>query len=77
MTSPTTERLLVKQARWVARDVVELRLTQPAGGTLPSWEPGAHVELALPSGLRRAYSLCGDVADTESWTVAVHRVPDG
>lgn len=77
MTSPTTERLLVKQARWVARDVVELRLTQPAGGTLPSWEPGAHVELALPSGLRRAYSLCGDVADTESWTVAVQRVPDG
>ncbi|MGW3566764.1 PDR/VanB family oxidoreductase [Streptomyces sp. NPDC000941] len=77
MTSPTTERLLVKQARWVARDVVELRLIRPVGGTLPSWEPGAHVELALPSGLRRAYSLCGDVADTESWTVAVHRVPDG
>ncbi|ADI04539.1 oxidoreductase [Streptomyces bingchenggensis BCW-1] len=77
MTSPTTERLLVKQARWVAHDVVELRLIRPAGGTLPSWEPGAHVELTLPSGLRRAYSLCGDVADTESWTVAVHRVPDG
>ncbi|MFK4271758.1 PDR/VanB family oxidoreductase [Streptomyces milbemycinicus] len=77
MTSPTTEPLLVKQARWVARDVVELRLIRPAGGALPSWEPGAHVELTLPSGLRRAYSLCGDVADTESWTVAVHRVPNG
>ncbi|MEV0738730.1 PDR/VanB family oxidoreductase [Streptomyces sp. NPDC050549] len=73
----TTERLLVRQARWVAHDVVELRLTRATGGALPAWEPGAHVELTLPSGLRRAYSLCGDVADSEAWTVAVHRVPEG
>ncbi|MBK3577236.1 oxidoreductase [Streptomyces sp. MBT65] len=73
----TTERLLVRQARWIAHDVLELRLTRPTGGALPAWEPGAHVELTLPSGLRRAYSLCGDVADTETWTVAVHRAPDG
>ena len=73
----TTERLLVRQARWVAHDVLELLLTRPTGGDLPSWEPGAHVELTLPSGLRRPYSLCGEVADTEAWTVAVHRVPEG
>ncbi|MDV9175640.1 PDR/VanB family oxidoreductase [Streptomyces sp. W16] len=73
----TTERLLVRQARWVARDVVELRLTRAAGGALPAWEPGAHVELTLPSGLRRAYSLCGEVTDVGAWTVAVHRAPEG
>ncbi|WP_371551945.1 PDR/VanB family oxidoreductase [Streptomyces sp. NBC_00554] len=77
MTSSATHRLLVRQARWVAHDVLELRLTRPRGGALPSWEPGAHVELTLPSGLRRAYSLCGEATDTEAWTVAVHRVPDG
>ncbi|MFI6407548.1 PDR/VanB family oxidoreductase [Streptomyces sp. NPDC050548] len=75
--SATTERLLVRQVRWVAHDVVELRLTRATDGALPSWEPGAHVELTLPSGLRRAYSLCGEVTDTEAWTVAVHRVPEG
>jgi ferredoxin-NADP reductase len=75
--SSDSERLLVRQVRWVARDVVELRLTRPAGGALPSWEPGAHVELTLPSGLRRTYSLCGDIADGQAWTVAVHRAPDG
>ncbi|WP_405988282.1 PDR/VanB family oxidoreductase [Streptomyces sp. NBC_00986] len=73
----TTQRLLVRQARWVAHDVLELRLTRPIGGALPAWEPGAHVELTLPSGLRRAYSLCGEVTDTEAWTVAVHRVSEG
>ncbi|MEV6167237.1 PDR/VanB family oxidoreductase [Streptomyces sp. NPDC051954] len=75
--SPHTERLLVRQIRWVARDVVELRLTRPDGDELPLWEPGAHVELTLPSGLRRAYSLCGNPTDACTWTVAVHRVPDG
>ncbi|WP_406118381.1 PDR/VanB family oxidoreductase [Streptomyces sp. NBC_00989] len=75
--SATTERLLVRQARWVAHDVLELRLTRPTGGALPAWEPGAHVELTLPSGLRRSYSLCGDPAETEAWSVAVHRVPEG
>ena len=73
----TIQRLLVRQARWVAHDVLELRLTRPTGGALPAWEPGAHVELTLPSGLRRPYSLCGEMADTEAWTVAVHRVPEG
>ena len=75
--SPSIGPLLVRQARWIAHDVVELRLTRPDGGALPPWEPGAHVELTLPSGLRRAYSLCGDPADEGAWTVAVHRVPDG
>ncbi|MEV6544015.1 PDR/VanB family oxidoreductase [Streptomyces sp. NPDC051665] len=72
-----TVRLLVRQARWVAHDVLELRLTRLTGGALPAWEPGAHVELTLPSGLRRTYSLCGEATDTEAWTVAVHRVPEG
>ncbi|MFL5994358.1 MAG: PDR/VanB family oxidoreductase [Streptomyces sp.] len=77
MTSPTTRRLLVRQARWVARDIVELRLTRPDGTALPAWQPGAHVELTLPSGLRRAYSLCGDPADRAQWAIAVQRQPDG
>ncbi|MFF3372590.1 PDR/VanB family oxidoreductase [Streptomyces sp. NPDC002680] len=76
-TSPSMAPLLVRQARWIAHDVLELRLTRPEGGALPPWEPGAHIELTLPSGLRRAYSLCGNPADADVWTVAVHRVPDG
>ncbi|MGW3286927.1 PDR/VanB family oxidoreductase [Streptomyces sp. NPDC001002] len=75
--SATTHRLLVQQARWIAQDVLELRLVRPDGGPLPSWEPGAHVNLTLPSGLRRPYSLCGAADDRSTWTIAVHREPDG
>ncbi|MFE9018391.1 PDR/VanB family oxidoreductase [Streptomyces sp. NPDC007808] len=67
-------RLLVTSREPVAEGVVRLRLE---GHDLPRWEPGAHLDLVLPSGLVRQYSLCGDPADTSSYTVAARLVPDG
>ncbi|MEU6201280.1 PDR/VanB family oxidoreductase [Streptomyces sp. NPDC047061] len=76
LRAPDNMRLLVRQVRWIAEGVVELRLTRRDGLPLPPWEPGAHVELTLPSGLRRSYSLCGDPRERAVWTIAVHRAPD-
>jgi cytochrome P450/ferredoxin-NADP reductase len=56
-----------------ADDVISLRLRLPGGGLLPEWQPGAHLELRLPSGRLRQYSLCGSPADRTSYTVAVLR----
>ncbi|AZQ34292.1 oxidoreductase [Streptomyces cyaneochromogenes] len=67
-------RLLVTSREEVAEGVVRLRLE---GRELPGWEPGAHLDLVLPSGLVRQYSLCGDPEDTSSYTVATRLVPDG
>lgn len=69
--------LRVTGRRAVAEGVVELTLTDAGGGSLPPWTPGAHVELTLKPGLIRHYSLCGDLTDRSSWTVAVLREPDG
>ncbi|WP_262063019.1 PDR/VanB family oxidoreductase [Streptomyces sp. STR69] len=67
-------RLRVAARETVADGVVQLRLE---GRDLPGWEPGAHIDLVLPSGLVRQYSLCGDPADTSSYTVATRLVEDG
>ncbi|WP_371549997.1 2Fe-2S iron-sulfur cluster-binding protein [Streptomyces sp. NBC_00554] len=67
-------RLTVSSYEPVAEGVVQLRL---AGQDLPRWEPGAHLDLVLPSGLVRQYSLCGDPADSSSYTVATRLVEDG
>lgn len=67
-------RLLLTAHETIADGVVRLRLE---GSGLPRWEPGAHLDLVLPSGLVRQYSLCGDPADTSSYTVAARLVPDG
>ncbi|MFF1320286.1 PDR/VanB family oxidoreductase [Streptomyces sp. PAN_FS17] len=67
-------RVLVAAREEVAEGVVQLRLE---GHDLPRWEPGAHLDLVLPSGLVRQYSLCGDPEDNSSYTVATRLVPDG
>jgi ferredoxin-NADP reductase/DMSO/TMAO reductase YedYZ heme-binding membrane subunit len=73
----TGMRLLIGQTTWEAENVLSLRLRAPDGAPLPSWEPGAHIELALASGRRRHYSLCGDPADTRSYRIAVLQVSSG
>lgn len=61
----------------VAVDVVALTLVHPDGARLPDWTPGAHLDLVLPGGLTRQYSLCGDRWDAYSYRIAVLREPGG
>lgn len=37
-----------------------VRLVSASGEPLPGWEPGAHIDVHLPCGLIRQYSLTGD-----------------
>jgi ferredoxin-NADP reductase len=76
---PDTFPLTVAARRVVARDqdVVELTLTSSANAPLPQWHPGAHLDLHLPSGLVRQYSLCGDPAVSQHYRIAVRRIPGG
>jgi ferredoxin-NADP reductase len=67
-------RLVLTARETIADGVVQLRLE---GANLPGWEPGAHLDLVLPSGLVRQYSLCGDPEDGSSYTVATRLVADG
>ncbi|MEV6229681.1 PDR/VanB family oxidoreductase [Saccharopolyspora shandongensis] len=63
----------------LADGVVRLRLERPAGGRLPDWAPGAHIDVVLPASegeaLVRHYSLCGDRWDPDAYEIAVLREP--
>lgn len=70
----------------VAEGVVSLELapssSQGEGEAepLPPWQPGAHIDVVLPTGVTRQYSLCGPVdpaGNTARWRIAVLREPDG
>jgi ferredoxin-NADP reductase len=65
--------LLVREMRWEADGIMSLVLADASGTSLPPWSPGAHVDVELPSGLVRQYSLCGDLADESSYRIAVLR----
>jgi ferredoxin-NADP reductase len=69
--------LTVAARRPVADDVLSLSLVSPEGAQLPSWRPGAHLDVFLPSGRQRQYSLNGDPADRYSYRIAVRLIADG
>lgn len=55
-----------------ASGVLSVTLRDPHGFLLPAWEPGAHIDLCLPTRICQ-YSLCGDPMDRRSYEVAVLR----
>ncbi|HEV7787580.1 MAG TPA: PDR/VanB family oxidoreductase [Pseudonocardia sp.] len=61
----------------VADGVASLELAHPDGRRLPDWTPGSHIDVMLPNGLTRQYSLCGDRWDAHSYRVGVLREPGG
>ncbi len=62
---------------WQAPGVLALELSAPNGRPLPAFEPGAHVDLTLPDGTTRQYSLCGDPADTSYYRIGVRDIGGG
>src|SRR5215211_8643441 len=70
-----TLRVTAKEIQ--ADGVVTLELPAPSGGRLRDWTPGSHIDLTLPNGLTRQYSLCGDRWDPTTYRVGVLREPEG
>jgi ferredoxin-NADP reductase len=70
MTQQGTLKVRVASHESVARQVVALRLEAADGGRLPSWTPGAHVDVFLGDDLVRQYSLCSRPSDPQ-WRLAV------
>jgi ferredoxin-NADP reductase len=68
--------VLVEAKTSVADGVVSLTLRTTSGDPLPSWEPGAHIDLILPGDITRQYSLMGDPGDRDHWQVGVLREPE-
>ncbi|MFI7501728.1 PDR/VanB family oxidoreductase [Streptomyces sp. NPDC049687] len=61
----------------VAEGVAALTLVHPTGARLPDWAPGSHIEVVLPEGTIRHYSLCGNRWDAYTYRIAVLREPQG
>lgn len=65
--------LTVKVARKAveAQDICSFELVDPQGGALPPFSAGSHIDVRLPSGVVRQYSLANDPAESHRYLIGV------
>lgn len=68
--------LVILSRRTASDGVIVLDLGFEDGSDLPAWSAGSHIDLELPNGLIRQYSLCGSPSDRGRWTIGILREPE-
>lgn len=58
-----------------AIDICSYELARVDGSPLPAFTAGSHVDVQVPGGYTRQYSLCSDAADHRRYRIAVLRDP--
>lgn len=77
MTARLIMKMAVAEVRPVTDTVRVYRFEHPRRPHLPAFTPGAHVDVHLPDGKVRQYSLCGDPDNSTAYEIAVKREDDG
>lgn len=67
----------VAARRELAAGVVAFELARADGSALAPWTPGSHLDVLLPGGIERQYSLCGGTSTGSPWRIGVLREPGG
>lgn len=76
---PTVTNLELRLAsiRFAARNINLFEFVSPYGADLPPFSAGAHVDVTLPRGVVRPYSLCNNPVERGRYQVAVLRQSAG
>jgi vanillate monooxygenase ferredoxin subunit len=71
------ESLVVRVVRKVreAEDIASFELASIGGAPLPAFSAGSHIDVQVPGGLTRQYSLCNDSGEQHRYRIAVLRDP--
>ncbi len=74
--SGATLSLKVNRIVQEAEDIRSFELVDPDGRLLPMFTAGAHLDVELPNGVARQYSISSDPRDVDRYVVAVLREPE-
>nr|WP_232328065.1 PDR/VanB family oxidoreductase [Kibdelosporangium sp. MJ126-NF4]CEL16512.1 Flavodoxin reductases (ferredoxin-NADPH reductases) family 1; Vanillate O-demethylase oxidoreductase [Kibdelosporangium sp. MJ126-NF4] len=77
LVSPPGTGVTIADRQSIAEGTIALALKPAGDDSLRAWEPGAHIDVVLPSGRVRQYSLSGDPAEPDTYRIAVLREPEG
>ncbi|MBF5007116.1 PDR/VanB family oxidoreductase [Diaphorobacter caeni] len=66
-------KLLIRSITYEATGIRSYELVDPAGEPLPPVEAGSHIDIHVPNGPTRQYSLCNDPSERHRYVIAVLR----
>ena len=75
MNAPSTLSVRVSRKTVEALDICSFELTSADGKPLPAFSAGSHVDVQLPGGVTRQYSLCNDPAESHRYLIGVLKDP--
>lgn len=62
---------LIQSTRYEAKGVLSFELRRPDGGEMPPFTAGSHIDVHLPGGMTRCYSLVNSEAERDRYVIAV------
>ncbi|MEU1208576.1 PDR/VanB family oxidoreductase [Nocardia sp. NPDC005825] len=65
----------VRSVRKLGTDILGFTFASATGRPLPEFEPGAHIDVQLPNGVSRQYSLCNTYEPGGTYQIAVKLEP--
>lgn len=71
------QRLVIRDRRTEATDIVSVELARPDGGELPAFTAGSHIDVECGPDMVRQYSLYNPPAERDRYRIAVLREPRG
>jgi vanillate O-demethylase ferredoxin subunit len=73
MNAPSALSVRVTRKHTEAEDICTFELASADGTPLPAFSAGSHIDVQVPGGLTRQYSLCNDPAESHRYLIGVLR----
>ena len=77
MTGDAPRSLVVANKAIEAHNMVSFEFVDPNGVELPAFSAGSHVDVTIPGGMVRQYSLYNSPSDRHRYRIAVWKDPNG
>lgn len=76
MAEDVLHTVVVAKKAVEAQGMVSFELVDPDGSELPAFSAGSHIDVTMPSGMVRQYSLCNSQADRSRYIIGVWKDPN-
>lgn len=76
MTDDALRSVVVAKTTVEAHNMVSFELVAPDGAELPAFSAGSHIDVTIPGGIVRQYSLCNSSSERHRYIIGVWKDPN-